>query len=77
MVIIAGEAKSHCVRSTVMDLANAMPSHQIGKFLFLDDCSSSVPAIPGGPDFPAIGESFVRDLAAQGMRVALSGAVEV
>ncbi len=77
VVAIAGEAKSHCVRSTVQDLADALPPEQIAKFLFLDDCSSPVPAIPGGPDFPAIGEGFVRDLAARGMRVALSGAVEV
>jgi nicotinamidase-related amidase len=72
VVAIAGEAKSHCVRSTVTDLADALPVDHIAKFLFLDDCSSSVPAIPGGPDFPAIGQQFVRDLAARGMRVAHS-----
>ena len=68
-VAIAGEAKSHCVRSTVKDLAQALGPDHIRKFIFLDDCSSPVPAIPDGPDFPAIGEAFVRDLAAQGMRV--------
>ena len=77
VVAIAGEAKSHCVRSTVLDLANALPPQQIDKLLFLEDCSSPVPAIPGGPDFPAIGEAFVRDLAARGMRVARSTEVAV
>jgi len=77
VVAIAGEAKSHCVRSTVLDLANALPPEQVRKFLFLDDCSSPVPAIPGGPDFPAVGEAFVRELAARGMRVAHSAGVEV
>ena len=76
MVAIAGEAKSHCVRATVLDLANALPPAQIAKFLFLEDCSSPVPAIPGGPDFPAIADAFVRDLAARGMRVTSSIAVE-
>ena len=76
VVAIAGEAKSHCVRSTVQDLADALAPEQIAKFLFLEDCSSPVPAIPGGPDFPAIGEGFVRDLVARGMRLARSVAVE-
>ncbi|MEI6558104.1 MAG: hypothetical protein WCO00_06825 [Rhodospirillaceae bacterium] len=75
VVAIAGEAKSHCVRSTVLDLAAALPPDRISRFLFLEDCSSPVPAIPGGPDFPALGEAFVRDLAARGMRVAPSSAV--
>ncbi|MEI8394664.1 MAG: hypothetical protein WCF85_08015 [Rhodospirillaceae bacterium] len=68
-LIIAGEAKSHCIRSTVTDLADALGPQRISRFVFLDDCSSSVPAIPGGPDFPAIADIFVRDLAARGMRV--------
>lgn len=75
-VAIAGEAKSHCVRSTVMDLANALAPEHIGKLIFLDDCSSPVPAFPGGPDFPAIGARFVGDLAARGMGVMNSADLE-
>lgn len=73
-VAIAGEAKSHCVRSTVTDLADALAPEQVRKFLFLEDCSSPVPAIPDGPDFPAMGDAFVAALAARGMRVARSDA---
>ncbi|MBF0562734.1 MAG: hypothetical protein HQL37_12085 [Alphaproteobacteria bacterium] len=76
-VAIAGEAKSHCVRATVTDLADALAPEHIRKLAFLDDCSSPVPAIPGGPDFPAIAEQFVRDLAARGMRVMRSVDVQV
>jgi nicotinamidase-related amidase len=69
LVAIAGEAKSHCVRATVTDLADALAPGLLRKLVFLDDCSSPVPAFPGGPDFPAIGAQFVRDLAARGMQV--------
>jgi nicotinamidase-related amidase len=69
LVAIAGEAKSHCVRATVTDLADALAPEHLRKLLFLDDCSSPVPAFPGGPDFPALGAQFVRDLAARGMQV--------
>jgi len=68
-VAIAGEATSHCVRATVTDLANALPAEHIRKLVFLEDCSSPVPAFPGGPDFPALGAQFIRDLAARGMQV--------
>ncbi len=71
-VAISGEAKSHCVRATVTDLANALAPDQIRKLVFLGDCTSPVPAFPGGPDFPAIADSFVRDLTARGMQVCRS-----
>jgi len=76
-VAIAGEAKSHCVRSTVTDIADALAPDQVKKFIFLDDCSSPVPAIPGGPDFPAVADQFVRDLAARGMKVMRSAEVAI
>jgi nicotinamidase-related amidase len=77
LVAIAGEAKSHCVRSTVLDLANALAPDQIAKFVFLEDCTSPVPAIPNGPDFPAIADRFQQEMVARGMRVARSSTLTV
>ncbi|KAF0224659.1 MAG: Amidases related to [Rhodospirillaceae bacterium] len=71
-LLIAGEALSHCVKSTVTDIADNIDQAHIRKFVLLTDCTSPVPAIPGGPDFPAAGQAFVAHLRGRGMRVSTS-----
>lgn len=66
VVLIAGEALSHCVASTVRDIADNFGEANIAKMVLLTDCSSSV----GG--FEGLGEQFVKDLKARGMQTALS-----
>jgi len=52
-VIVAGQAKSHCVAWTVRDLLNDPEAGDIaGRLYLLDDCTSPV-VVPGGPDFTA------------------------
>lgn len=72
VILIAGEALSHCVKSTVEDIASNIGPEHVKKFVFLTDCSSPVPAVPGGPDFPAIGQQFIADMVARGMKLATS-----
>lgn len=72
VILIAGEALSHCVKSTVTDIADNIGEEHIRKFVLLTDCSSPVPAVPGGPDFPALGRAFIADMQARGMRVSTS-----
>ena len=72
LILIAGEALSHCVKSTVTDIADNIGAEHVRKFVFLSDCSSPVPALPGGPDFPALGQAFIRDMQARGMKVSTS-----
>jgi len=63
-VIIAGEALSHCVASTVTDIANNLVMPQsINKFVILKDCCSSV----GG--FEDQGEQFLKEMSLRGMRI--------
>ncbi|MDB5194479.1 MAG: hypothetical protein JWN50_493 [Parcubacteria group bacterium] len=52
-VIVAGEASSHCVRETVEQIKDANPL-MIERITMLADCMSPVPAVPDGPDFPAL-----------------------
>lgn len=66
VVVIAGEALSHCVASTVRDIANNFGEENIKKLVLLTDCTSSVPG------FEKLGEEFVREMTARGMRTALS-----
>lgn len=66
VILIAGEALSHCVASTVRDIADNFGEENIKKLVLLTDCSSSV----GG--FEALGSQFVEDLKRRGMQTALS-----
>jgi len=66
VILIAGEALSHCVASTVRDIANNFGEENIKKLVLLTDCTSSV----GG--FEQLGTQFVADLTARGMKTALS-----
>jgi len=72
MVLVAGEALSHCVKETVTQIADNIGSEQVKKFHILTDCTSPVPAVPGGPDFPAIAKAWLRDMEKRGMRLVAS-----
>lgn len=63
MIVLAGEALSHCMASTVRDLADKIGSANVSKLHLLRDCTSNVP----GCD--ALGDAFLADLSARGMKV--------
>jgi nicotinamidase/pyrazinamidase len=64
MVLLAGQALSHCLANTVRDIADRFAAPQyVAKLHLLTDASSSVPG------FEALGERFVRDMTARGMHV--------
>ena len=67
IVAIAGEALSHCVRSTVQQIADNIGEDHIKKFYILTDAVSPVPAVPNGPDFPAMAQQWLKDMEARGM----------
>jgi nicotinamidase-related amidase len=62
-IVIAGEALSHCVANTVIDIANNFGEDNIKKMVLLQDCSSSVTG------FEKAGEDFVRQMIQRGMRI--------
>jgi nicotinamidase-related amidase len=72
VILIAGEAKSHCLKSTVQDIADQIGAEHVRKFVLLTDCTSPIPAMPGGPDFPAITEAWVASMQARGMNLSTS-----
>ncbi|MFC1622689.1 hypothetical protein ACFL1Y_01695 [Patescibacteria group bacterium] len=68
MVVVAGEALSHCVKETVTQIADNIGDEHVKKFHILTDCSSPVPAVPApGPDFPAIAQAWLKEMEARGM----------
>jgi nicotinamidase-related amidase len=67
IVLLAGEARSHCVANTVRDLAAQFGANGIGKLHLLEDCTSDVPG------FENLGRDFVAEMAAKGMKRVRSG----
>lgn len=65
VILLAGEALSHCLANTVRDVAShfADPTF-VSKMVLLTDASTSVPG------FENYGTDFVRELAAMGMKTA-------
>jgi nicotinamidase-related amidase len=69
-ILVAGEALSHCLKTTVEQIADKFGDDSyIKKLVLLTDATSSVAAIPNVVDFPAIGQQFITDMVARGMRV--------
>lgn len=63
MIAVAGEALSHCVANTVKDIADLFSDPKyVEKLVLLTDASSNV----GGFDF--LGDAFMKDLLAKGMK---------
>jgi nicotinamidase-related amidase len=73
-VILAGEAKSHCLAWTIHDLLTTIRNERpdlVRKVYLLEDCSSPV-VIPGVIDFTDQAEAAFAEFAAAGMHVVSS-----
>lgn len=73
-VVIAGEAKSHCVAWTVADLLEQIQARDPGlakKVFLLEDCASSV-VVPGVVDYTEQGDEAFQRFAQAGMHVVRS-----
>jgi len=69
IILLAGEARSHCLANTVRDIADNFGEENIKKMVLLQDATSDVPDPPGTTMFTDIGEQFVSDMMARGMQV--------
>lgn len=72
IVLIAGEALSHCVKETVTQIADNIGDEQLSKLYILTDCSSPVPKVGDGPDFPAIADAWLSEMEARGVTLTTS-----
>ena len=69
IILITGQALSHCVNHTIRDLATEFGEDSVKKLILLRDTCSNVTG------FEQNGEDFIRDLRALGMRVDSSTSV--
>jgi len=73
-VIIAGQAKSHCVAWTVSHLLGDIASHDkrlAGRIYLLEDCTSPV-VVPGAVDFTEQADAAFRQFAEAGIHIVRS-----
>jgi nicotinamidase-related amidase len=76
-VYVFGQAKSHCVRATLLDLLEECRRREpalLGRIHVLEDAMSPVPPPPLVPlppalDFPRVADEALRAFAAAGMRI--------
>ncbi|HEY6555181.1 MAG TPA: isochorismatase [Vicinamibacteria bacterium] len=74
LLVVAGQAKSHCVAWTVADLLTEIERREPGlasRIRLLDDCSSAV-CVPGVVDYTDSADAAYRRFAAAGMQVVRS-----
>jgi nicotinamidase-related amidase len=64
---VAGEASSHCVKTTIEQIVENIGDQHLSKIHILTDCMSPVPQTPGAPDFPAIAQQFLKDMQTRGL----------
>jgi nicotinamidase/pyrazinamidase len=69
LIVIAGEAGSHCVRATTEHLVENLPSKRPDKLVLLTDCMSPVAG------FGAHHQAFLDDMARRGLGMASSQAM--
>ena len=62
-IIIAGEALSHCVANTIIDVADEFSADQVERFVLLTDAASNVAG------FEHLGKDFIDKMTAKGMRL--------
>ncbi len=69
MIVVAGEASSHCVRATVEHLVDHLPSGRVGKVALLTDCMSPVAG------FESAHQNFLLAMAQRGVVLSASVAM--
>jgi nicotinamidase/pyrazinamidase len=69
LLIVAGEASSHCVKATTEHIVSNLPSGNSAKVVLLTDCMSPV----GG--FEAQHKAFLEDMVSRGVRLSTSPAM--
>jgi nicotinamidase/pyrazinamidase len=72
MVVIAGEALSHCLRTTVTQIVDNIDPNLIKKLYLATDCTSPIPKVGDGPNFPALAAKWQDEMVARGMNLTTS-----
>ena len=69
VILVAGEALSHCVANSVRDIAAEFGDEHIKKFVLLEDATSPVGDLPGSTMFQDMATGFIKEMTAKGMQI--------
>lgn len=69
IILLGGEARSHCLANTVTDIADNFGEENIKKMVLLQDATTDVADLPGSTMFKDMGEGFVSNLTSRGMQL--------
>ena len=73
IIILSGEARSHCLSNTVKDIAAKFDADGNGEFVkkmvLLTDATSDVGDLPGSTMFQDMGNGFVSEMCGKGMEL--------
>ena len=69
IILLAGEARSHCLANTVTDIADNFGEENINKMILLKDATTDVADLPGSTMFADMGNAFVKNLTGRGMQI--------
>ena len=69
IILLAGEARSHCLANTVTDIADNFGEENIKKMILLKDATTDVADPPGTTMFSDMGKAFVTNLTGRGMQI--------
>ncbi len=75
LVIIVGQARTHCVLETMRQVVYNVPEAVVRKIVLLTDCTSDVAAIPGVVDFSALADAEISKMQQLGLQLATSDQV--
>lgn len=68
IILVAGEASSHCVANSVRDIINEFGVDQAKKFVLLEDAMSPVGDLPGSTMFKDMHDSFFAEMKKLGVQ---------
>ncbi len=66
LIVCSGQALSHCVAHTLRDIADNLGTELVSKLVLVEDTTSSVPG------FEELGQQFLTEMKARGMRTVKS-----
>lgn len=72
IVAVAGQTTPICVAETLYQMVSELDDKECKKIHLMTDCMSSIPAVPGGPDFPQISKDFLAEMESLDMTLTTS-----
>lgn len=72
IVPILGWARTHCLRESITQIADNVDEKLVRKLWLITDCTSDIPAVPGGPNFPAMADAWQKEMVDRGMHLTTS-----